>query len=72
METCGTSPAHAVPWLPAIRDETVIDKKQFLVINTRWDRLTLAEVKAHQDQLLSDPDFSPEPNQHRHKGRHEV
>ena len=41
----------------------VIDKKQSLVISTAWDRLTFPEAKAHQDQLLSDPDFSPEYSQ---------
>lgn len=41
----------------------VIDKKQSLVISTAWDRITFPEVKAHQNQLLSDPDFSPEYNQ---------
>ena len=41
----------------------VIDKERRLVVSTGWDRLTFAEAKAHDDQLLSDPDFSPEFNQ---------
>ena len=41
----------------------VIDKERRLVISTAWDRLTFAQAKAHDDQLLSDPDFSPEFNQ---------
>ena len=41
----------------------VLDKERRLVISTGWDRLTFAEAKAHDDQLLSDPDFSPEFNQ---------
>ena len=36
----------------------VIDKEQQLVITTGSDRLTFAEIKAHQDQLLNDPDFN--------------
>lgn len=38
----------------------VIDKERRLVITTGWDHLTFAEAKAHQDQLLIDPDFNPE------------
>ena len=41
----------------------VIDKEQQLVITTGSDRLTFAEIKAHQDQLLNDPDFNSEFNQ---------
>lgn len=41
----------------------VIDKERRLVITTGWDRVTLAEIKAHQDQLKNDPDFAPEYNQ---------
>jgi len=41
----------------------VIDKERRLVISSGWDRVTFAEIKVHQDQLLSDPDFSPEFNQ---------
>ena len=41
----------------------VIDKKQSLVITTAWDCLTFPEAKAHQGQLLIDPDFSPEYSQ---------
>lgn len=40
-----------------------IDKKRRLVISKGWDRLTYAEMKAHQDQLLVDSDFDPEFNQ---------
>jgi hypothetical protein len=38
----------------------VIDKERRLVITSGSDRVTFAEAKAHQDQLLSDPDFNPE------------
>jgi hypothetical protein len=38
----------------------VIDRERRLVVTTAWDRVTYAEVKAHQDQLLSDPAFNPE------------
>ena len=41
----------------------VIDKEQQLVITAGSDRLTFAEIKAHQDQLLNDPDFNSEFNQ---------
>ena len=38
----------------------VIDVEQQLVISTAWDRVTFAEVEAHQDRLMSDPNFNPE------------
>lgn len=41
----------------------VIDKEQQLVITTAWGDVTFDEAKAHQDQLISDPDFRPEFNQ---------
>jgi hypothetical protein len=41
----------------------VIDRERRLVITTASDRVTFAEVKTHQDQLRSDPDFNPEFNQ---------
>jgi hypothetical protein len=41
----------------------VIDIEHRLVISTGWDRVTFAEAKAHQDQLVSDPVFNPEFNQ---------
>lgn len=41
----------------------VIDKERRLVISTGWDRITFDEVRAHQDRLLKDPDFTPEFNQ---------
>jgi hypothetical protein len=41
----------------------VIDVRLGLVISTGWDRVTFEEMKAHQDQLLSDPDFDPTFNQ---------
>lgn len=34
-----------------------------LVISTGWGRVTFDEMKAHQDQLSSDPDFDPRFNQ---------
>jgi hypothetical protein len=43
--------------------QSTIDKKQRLVIGTAWGCITFPEIKAHQDKLLSDPDFSPEFNQ---------
>ena len=41
----------------------VIDIEQRLVISTGWDRVTFAEAKAHQDQLVRDPVFNPEFNE---------
>jgi hypothetical protein len=41
----------------------VIEKERRLVISTGSDRVTFADLKAHQDQLVSDPDFNPEFNQ---------
>ena len=41
----------------------IIDKERRLVISIGSDRVTWADVKAHQDRLLSDPDFNPEFNQ---------
>jgi hypothetical protein len=41
----------------------VIDKKRRLVISFGWDRLTFAEIRSHQDQLTSDPNFNPNFNQ---------
>jgi len=38
----------------------VIDIERRLVVSTGWDRVTFAEMKAHQDKLASDPDFNPE------------
>lgn len=42
---------------------SVIHKERRLVVTTAEGRLTLEDVKANQQQLLSDPDFSPEFNQ---------
>lgn len=41
----------------------VIDIGRGLVISTGWGRVTFNEMKAHQDQLLSDPEFDPRFNQ---------
>lgn len=41
----------------------VIDKQRQLVLSSAWDRVTFAEIKAHQDQLMNDPDFDPAFNQ---------
>lgn len=41
----------------------VIYKALRLVVSTGWDHLSYADAKAHQEQLLSDPDFRPEFNQ---------
>jgi hypothetical protein len=41
----------------------VIDKERRLVISTAWGRLSLTDIQAHRDQLLSDPDFDPGYNQ---------
>ena len=38
----------------------VIDRERRLVITTASGRVTFAEVKTHQDQLRSDPDFNLE------------
>ena len=38
----------------------VIDAEHGLVISTAWDRVTFAEVDAHQDRLVSDPSFNPD------------
>jgi hypothetical protein len=37
----------------------VIDVERRLVVSTGWDRVTFAEMKAHQDKLANDPDFNP-------------
>jgi len=37
----------------------VISAEHGLVISTAWDRVTFAEVDAHQDRLAQDPDFNP-------------
>jgi hypothetical protein len=41
----------------------IIDQQHRLVITTGSDRITFAEVKAHQEQLSTDPAFDPEFNQ---------
>lgn len=41
----------------------VIDKELQLVISTASDAVTFAEILAHQDGLLNDPDFNPQFNQ---------
>jgi hypothetical protein len=41
----------------------VIDKERRLVHTTGWDRLTFAQSRSYQDQLLNDPDFDSEFNQ---------
>ncbi len=41
----------------------VIDIGRGLVISTGWGRVTFNEMKAHQDQLLRDPEFDPRFNQ---------
>jgi len=38
----------------------IIDRKRRLVVSTAWGRVTFADMKTHQDQLASDPEFSPE------------
>jgi len=38
----------------------VIDTEHGLVISTAWDRVTFAEVDAHQDRLAGDADFNPD------------
>jgi hypothetical protein len=40
-----------------------IDTGLGLVISTAWGRVTFDEMKAHQERLLSDPDFDPKFNQ---------
>jgi len=41
----------------------VIVKDRRLVVTTASGHVTFAELKTHQDRLLSDPDFNPEFNQ---------
>jgi len=41
----------------------VIDKERCLVISTGVGVVTFDEMKAHQDQMRNDPDFSPKFNQ---------
>lgn len=41
----------------------VIDTGKRLVITTACGCVTFAEIRAHQDKLLSDPEFNPEFNQ---------
>jgi hypothetical protein len=41
----------------------VIYRERHLVVSTGSERLTFAEVKAHQDQLIADPDLDPTFNQ---------
>lgn len=36
-----------------------IHKKQRLVITKVWDCVTFPEIRAHQEQFVSDPDFDP-------------
>jgi hypothetical protein len=38
----------------------VIDAKRRLVVTTAWGCVTFEEVKAHQNGLLSEPDFTPD------------
>ena len=38
----------------------VIDEEKGLVISSAWDRVTFAQVDAHQSKLLSDPHFNPD------------
>ena len=39
-----------------------IYKEPRLVVTKVWDRVAFAEIRAHQDQFVSDPDFNPEFN----------
>jgi len=36
-----------------------IHRKQRLVITKLWDRVNFPEIRAHQEQFVSDPDFDP-------------
>jgi len=38
---------------------TVIHKERRLLITTPWGRLTFQEMRAHQDELLSNPNSNP-------------
>ncbi len=40
-----------------------IDVHRRLIISLGWDRVTFAEMKAHQDRLVNDPEFHAEFNQ---------
>lgn len=48
---------------PGMPCRYVIDKERRLVVSTASDCVTFAELKAHQEQLASDPDFTPDFNQ---------
>jgi len=41
----------------------VIDTERGLVISLGWDRVTFAEIQAHFERLVKDPDFHSEFNQ---------
>jgi hypothetical protein len=41
----------------------LIDLDRGIVVSSGWGRVTYAELKAHQDRLVNDPDFYPELNQ---------
>jgi hypothetical protein len=40
--------------------ESFINEERRLVVTTAWDHVTFEEFAAHQDRLLSDPDFNPD------------
>lgn len=41
----------------------LIDLERGIVVSSGWGRVTYAEMKAHQDRLIKDPDFYPELDQ---------
>jgi hypothetical protein len=48
---------NALPELPLVSIDYVIDKERRLVVTTASGRVTFAEAKSHQDRLAEDPDF---------------
>jgi len=40
----------------------MIDKERRLVVTKAWGRVTFAEIRAHQREFTSDPEFDPEFN----------
>ncbi|HUO15814.1 MAG TPA: hypothetical protein VMX38_12570 [Verrucomicrobiae bacterium] len=41
----------------------LIDLERGIVVSSGWGRVTYAEMMAHQDRLVKDPDFYPELDQ---------
>ena len=50
-------PALAGTISPVMPVQYVIDKRHGLVITSAWDLVAFSEYRAHQEQLMADPDF---------------